>query len=440
MDDADGVRRRHRPRGLYEQVQPRLQRDLPEAALFLRPLHQVPFWVVAALHEVRTAVALRLVKRRDVRPVAQSGPQHHEELFLPLEGAQALGVEAELEDPLLSGAAVPRQPDFAEAALTELLLDEPSRASGDFPSHRGPPAERLRLVGIDVALHLVGVGRRLRGCQALRSDFEDVDRFIQALEDVMPAGQPRQLRSRSAIVRRRVFPDIQARVVEHGFGQENLSGQRNAHDPRRHVHGHAHNTGRRPASAAHFLHDLSLVHPRAHGQPGRDECLARQDVPLEAQCRLHCRAAGIEDGKKPVPRVVEGAAALSGCDRAAEHVVVNAQQREVGFRADLRLEVHGIDNVGEEQHAESPLVHHGGRNPARPRSRCGGRPLRHGDPHGQQGIAHLAGSLIAQPRVLLQGAGNNGVEAAVAAAQPARRRPVPCREPAGERLVEHDTE
>src|SRR5262249_55219161 len=96
--------------------------------------------------------------------MAQGATQEPEQRQLSLERAQAVGIEAKLEDAELLRAVVPRHPDLAEAALAQLALDEPAGSTGDLLAGGGAPAPHAALLQRVGTLHLgrlLGRGRRL---------------------------------------------------------------------------------------------------------------------------------------------------------------------------------------------------------------------------------------------------------------------------------------
>src|SRR5262249_56400313 len=113
---------RERVGHLRDQLEPRGERHLLEAALTLRPVHQAAALGVLGIEEVRRLVDVPVEDARDVDPITERLLEEPEKRDLTLESADAVGLEAELEDPRLADGLVPGEPHLAEAALAELPL------------------------------------------------------------------------------------------------------------------------------------------------------------------------------------------------------------------------------------------------------------------------------------------------------------------------------
>ena len=90
-----------------------------------------------------------------------------------------------------------REPDFAEPAFAQLLQQCPAVAARHGQPRRRPPAERHFVAGADGPARPVRVsGWRQQGL-ARSTDFEDVDGFANALEQIRTVRQPHQTLVRS---------------------------------------------------------------------------------------------------------------------------------------------------------------------------------------------------------------------------------------------------
>ena len=149
VNDPGVVRRRQALGRLRHQLQPQIDRHPRSAALRRAPTLQVAAGDVLLFQVERRPVQADIQQLHQARVVAHTRPPHPEERHLPLEGPHPVFPQAELEDAQLLQAGVPRQPDLAEAAGAELLLEDPRRARHLGVNGRTPssPHARARLAG-----------------------------------------------------------------------------------------------------------------------------------------------------------------------------------------------------------------------------------------------------------------------------------------------------
>ena len=160
MEDAGIVRRGERFGRLRRDLDAIAERHRGDAALPVRPLQQIAGLGIGSLEIERRALELPVEHLRDVASLTESLAQEAKEDDLALEAAQARRLEAELEDAPRARLVVTRQPDFADGAEAELLLEPPVLAARDQEADRRPPAERQLVAGSDRAPRLLGIGRR----------------------------------------------------------------------------------------------------------------------------------------------------------------------------------------------------------------------------------------------------------------------------------------
>ncbi len=226
VQDADGVRRGDGVGDLGGELEAGRHRDLLEASARLDPLRQVAALRVLELEEVGRLVEVPVEDARDVLPVAERFAQQPAHRDLALQRAHALELEAELEHPRLVRLAVARQPDLAETALAELLVELPVGALGHALAGRRAPSQD-GVLGAETA-RLLGGRRRQQGGAALDADLEDFDRLVDPLELVGAVGQPVQVLTESLDPGRGA-----AGEVEGAAGQQRLSAAGERHEPRR---------------------------------------------------------------------------------------------------------------------------------------------------------------------------------------------------------------
>src|SRR5690606_33679800 len=110
---------------------------------------------------------------RDVLLIAERFADQTEERHLAAQAAQAICLEAELEDAALARVAMRGHPRLAEAALAKLLVEMPVRPARNFLTRRGTPAERQLVARRNRAPRLVGIGRHGQRRETDDADFID---------------------------------------------------------------------------------------------------------------------------------------------------------------------------------------------------------------------------------------------------------------------------
>src|SRR5262249_38079060 len=151
-----------------------------------RPLDDVAAFGVIALQKVWRRIDLHLMQAGDVLAVSERLTQQSEQRDLALEAADALRVEAELEDAARSELPMSAEPHFAEPAFAKTPLEHPLRPVRHFQPCRRAPAKRVFLSHRDGTAGAFVSDWCDQRRDSLDADFEDVDGLIRSAQQVRP--------------------------------------------------------------------------------------------------------------------------------------------------------------------------------------------------------------------------------------------------------------
>ena len=347
VDDAGAVGGVESVGDLRRDFQLRADRQRREAALFLQPHAQA-----VALHEFHAEVERRLFEvdlhqPDDAGVVADLLADQAKERQLALERARLLFEEAELEHAILVAAHVPGEPDFPEAPLAEFFDDGPIGA-GEAALGGGAPAELL-LGDVDGPRLFRGRGRA-QDAAVLLADLADLDRILDALDDVRAVRHPREGPDAFEVAAHQHLPG----VVEDGAAAEDLAAAGQRHDARGGVDLEAVEVVRAARALVHD--DFAEVDADAHLQRRR---LGREG---DAHARLHSQRAGdgVGGAGEDAEERVAGGGDLLGVvefgEDLADDVLVRLQQLDGAGVAELLLEARRSLDVREQQRQQRRAV------------------------------------------------------------------------------------